>query len=298
MRDRISTAKRVTWVGFFINLVLTVLKIIVGFLGRSTAMVADGFHSLSDFVTDLIVLFFIDYSGKDKDEKHKYGYGKYETFATLLISLILFFIGLGIMYSGIMESIKFIKGEEIQEPSIITLFAALISIAFKEYLYQYTLKEGKRINNQAIIANAWHHRTDAFSSIGTALGISGAIFLGEQWKILDPLAGILVSILIIKVANEIGLPSANELLERALPKEIENKIIEIVSSHPDVRFPHNLRTRKIGYLMAMDMHIKMDKNLSFVRAHDVVTEVEIELRKQFGEQTVISIHYEPLVEKP
>ncbi len=297
MNNRVTTAKKVTWVGFFVNLGLSVLKIIVGFFGKSTAMVADGFHSLSDFVTDVIVLFFIDLSGKDKDEKHKYGYGKYETFATLLISLILLFIGLGILYNGIMESIRFLKGENIPAPSILTLVAAFVSIALKEFLYQYTLKKGKKINNQAVIANAWHHRTDAFSSIGTAVGIGGAIFLGEQWRILDPLAGILVSILIIKVANEIGLPSANELLERALPKDIENKILEIVSAHPEVQYPHNLRTRKIGYLIALDMHIKMNKDLTFVRAHDVVTEVENDLKKHFGEKTVISIHYEPLMER-
>lgn len=295
MENRVQTAKKVTWVGFYYNLFLTIAKIAAGIFGKSTAMLADGIHSLSDFVTDFIVLFFLDISGKDRDEKHRYGYGKYETFASLLISLALLLVGLGILYNGVKEVIHVIQGETIERPSIIALIAALVSIIVKEYLFRYTRAAGKKIENQAIIANAWHHRSDAFSSIGTALGISGAIFLGDKWIILDPIAGIIVSILIIKVANELGLPSANELLETALPHHIEDKILQIVNSHAEVKNPHNLKTRKIGYVIAMDMHIKLDKELSFVRAHDVVTEVEMDLRKHFGDKTLISIHYEPLI---
>ena len=228
--ERSKIARRVTWVGFFMNLALTIFKLTAGILGKSTAMVADAIHSLSDFVTDVIVIVFIGISGKAKDEDHKYGHGKYETFATLLISLALLLVGGGIMYSGIKNCIKALNGELLAEPGMLALYAALISIVLKEGLYRYTKIAGEKIDSQAVIANAWHHRSDAFSSVGTALGISGAIFLGESWRILDPLAGIVVSVFIIKVALELGMPSVHELLEKALPVATENEIVQTIVS--------------------------------------------------------------------
>lgn len=291
--ERTAVAQRVTWVGFFVNVVLTGFKLTAGILGKSTAMIADGVHSLSDFLTDVIVLVFIGISGKDRDEDHLYGHGKYETFATLLISLALLVVGFGIFWSGLNKVIDTLHGEIIEQPTIIALVAAIVSIIAKEGLYWYTKKAGAKINNQAVIANAWHHRSDAFSSIGTALGISGAIFLGETWRILDPIAGIIVSFFIIKVAFELGLPSVHELLERSLPKETVNEIAGIIQSNTEILAFHNLKTRKIGNIFAIDVHIKLDKNTSFVHSHDIATEIEINLRKRFGEKTITSIHTEP-----
>lgn len=291
--NRAKEAKKVTWIGFFINLGLSGLKIAAGFFGRSTAIMADGIHSLSDFVTDLLVIIFIDISGKDKDEDHRYGHGKYETFATLLISMVLLLVGVGIFWNGMTKVIQVTRGEVIEQPEMIALVAALLSIVLKEGLFWYTKKVGDKIKSDAVIANAWHHRSDAFSSIGTALGISGAIFLGESWRILDPVAGIIVSVFIVKVAIELGMPSIHELLERSLPAETESEIIGIIESHPDVKMQHNLKTRKIGYLYAIDVHIKLDKDISFVRSHDVATEIEKELRNKFGEKTITNIHTEP-----
>ncbi len=292
--ERSKIARRVTWVGFFMNLALTIFKLTAGILGKSTAMVADAIHSLSDFVTDVIVIVFIGISGKAKDEDHKYGHGKYETFATLLISLALLLVGGGIMYSGIKNCIKALNGELLAEPGMLALYAALISIVLKEGLYRYTKIAGEKIDSQAVIANAWHHRSDAFSSVGTALGISGAIFLGESWRILDPLAGIVVSVFIIKVALELGMPSVHELLEKALPVATENEIVQIIESNEEIKAHHNLKTRKIGNVYAIDVHIKMERDISFVHSHDIASDLEKKLREHFGEQTITNIHTEPL----
>lgn len=295
--NRVKEARKVTWVGFAVNMVLTILKIIAGFLGKSTAMIADGIHSLSDFITDLFVIIFIGISGKEKDEDHRYGHGKYETFATLLISLALILVGIGIFWSGISKIVQVVNGGVLEQPTYLALFAAIISIISKEALFWYTKIVGDKINSNAVIANAWHHRSDAFSSIGTALGISGAIFLGESWRILDPIAGVIVSFFILKVAFELGMPSIHELLERSLPQETEKSIIDVIESHPDVIFQHNLKTRKIGNIFAIDVHIKLDKDISFVKSHDVATEIEVSLREKFGEKTVTNIHTEPYVKK-
>ena len=295
--NRVKEARKVTWVGFAVNMVLTILKIIAGFVGKSTAMIADGIHSLSDFVTDVLVILFIGISDKDKDDDHRYGHGKFETFATLLISLALILVGIGIFWSGLSKIIQVFEGNILEKPTYLALVAALVSIVSKEALFWYTKIVGDKINSNAVIANAWHHRSDAFSSIGTALGISGAIFLGESWRILDPIAGVIVSVFILKVAFELGMPSVHELLERSLPKETEKSIIEIIEAHPDVIFQHNLKTRKIGNIFAIDVHIKLDKDISFVKSHDVATEIEVSLREKFGSKTVTNIHTEPYVKK-
>lgn len=291
--NRSKTAQHVTWVGFFINLLLTIFKLLAGIIGRSTAMIADGVHSLSDFVTDIIVIVFIRISVKERDEDHLYGHGKYETFATLLISLALLVVGFGILISGAMKIINTFKGEILESPTMLALIAALISIVSKELLYRYTRKIGDRIDSQAVIANAWHHRSDAFSSIGTSLGIAGAIFLGEKWRILDPIAGVVVSFFIIKVAIELGIPSVHELLEKALPVEINAEISTIILKNSEIKAFHNLKTRKIGSIYAVDVHIKLDNDVSFVHSHDIATDVEINLRKRFGENTITNIHTEP-----
>lgn len=294
MKNRAYEAKKVTIVGFFVNLILTAAKLTAGILGKSTAMVADGVHSLSDFATDIVVLAFVNISGKDSDNDHRYGHGKFETFATLIISLALLAVGLGILINGIESIVAVIRGEELSQPKMIALWAALLSIVSKEILFRYTIIVGKRINNQAVIANGWHHRSDSLSSIGTALGIAGAIYLGESWRILDPVAGVVVSFFIMKVSVDLGLPSVKELLEASLPDEVVAEIEEVIMSHPEVKRFHHLKTRKIGNAFAIDVHIKLDKEISFVASHDVATDIERAFREKYGMQTHISIHTEPV----
>ena len=294
--NRIKTIRNVTLIGSLVNLLLTVGKIIAGIIGKSSAMIADGVHSLSDLVTDIIVLIFIRISGKERDKNHQYGHGKYETFATMLISFALMIVGAGILWTGGKKVLDSINGVVIEQPGYIALYAALISIVAKEGLYWYSKLIGVKVNSQALIANAWHHRSDAFSSIGTALGISGAILLGEKWRVLDPIAGIIVSFFILKVAWDIANPSIKELLESALPEETENDIIEIIKNTPGVKGLHNLKTRKIGAIFAIEVHIKVDKNLTVESSHQIATQIEKTLRGNLGNQSHIGIHIEPFYE--
>lgn len=284
---------RTTLVGSVANLLLVVFKFIAGIVGHSAAMIADAVHSLSDFITDIIVVIFVAISGKPEDEDHDYGHGKYETLATAVIGIILFFVGVGILISGIKAIIGTLQGEPLQTPSLLALIAAVISIVVKEVLYHYTVKRGKALGSSSVVANAWHHRSDALSSIGTAIGIGGAIFLGEQWRILDPIAAVIVSLFIIKVAVELFKPCIEELLERSLPAEMEQKILDIILSTPQVSSPHHLRTRRIGSYIAIEVHIRMDGQTSLSEAHQVASDIERRLKAEFGESTHIGIHMEP-----
>ncbi len=295
--DRERKAARVTWVGFFINLILSAAKVAAGIVGRSSAMIADGIHSLSDFVTDLIVIVFIKISSKHEDSGHPYGHGKFETFATMLISFALFIVAIGIFYSGSVKIYEVLNGRIIERPTYPALIMAAVSIIVKEGLYWYTIIVGRKIDSPAVIANGWHHRSDAFSSIGTLIGISGAMFLGERWRILDPITSVIVGIFIVAVACKLARPSIQELLEVSLPKEIEAAIKEQVKETPGVKAFHHLRTRKNGNSFIIDMHIKVDPGSSIVEAHDIATHVEENLKTAFGRQTQVNIHIEPYLPK-
>ncbi len=291
--DRIKEAQRVTLIGFFANLLLSAGKIAAGIVGRSSAMLADGVHSLSDFVTDVIVIVFIRLSAKQSDNDHTYGHGKYETFATLLIAIALFAVSVGIFWESAHKIILAIEGEILPQPHLIALWAALISIVVKELLFRYTRFIGNKINSPAVIANGWHHRSDAFSSIGTAIGITGAIFLGEKWRVLDPIAGLIVSLFIVRVAYQLGKPCIDELLEHSLPANICEEIISSITSNKQVVSYSDLKTRKIGNDIAIDVHIQLDKNLTFVEAHNITTEVEEAIKATLNQNVYVNIHTEP-----
>ena len=298
MKTEISVREKeiykVTIWGSVVNFVLLTLKFVAGIVGHSSAMVADAVHSLSDFITDIVVIVFVRIAGKPQDESHDYGHGKFETLATAIIGAVLLFVGVGILVNSLKSIIAVFNGVEIDSPSIWALVAAVVSIVSKEILYQYTVFKGKKLNSKAVIANAWHHRSDAFSSLGTLIGIGGAIFLGEKWRVLDPIAAFVVSIFIIKVSVELIKPCLDELLEKSLPSEVEDKILEIILSHPEVSSPHHLRTRRIGNNIAIEAHIRMDGNMSLKDAHDVTKRIEILLKEEFGPDTHIGIHMEPV----
>ena len=288
---------KVTWIGSIVNFLLLTFKFVAGILGHSSALVADAVHSLSDFATDIIVIVFVKISGKPEDDDHRYGHGKYETLATALIGVALFAVGIGLLVSGATKVADVIKGVVLPAPSMIALVAAAVSIVAKEILYRYTVRVGKNLNSQAVVANAWHHRSDAFSSIGTLIGIGGAILLGEKWRILDPLAAIVVSAFIIKVAVDLVKPAIDELLERSLPAETEKRILDIITAFPEVSSPHHLRTRRIGNHIAIEVHLRMDGQTTLENAHTVASNVEKRLRAEFGTDTHIGIHMEPIVTK-
>ncbi|MBR2318212.1 MAG: cation transporter [Bacteroidaceae bacterium] len=291
---RENSIYRVTIAGSIVNFFLTTFKFIAGVVGHSSAMIADAVHSLSDFITDIIVIVFVRISSKPADRSHGYGHGKYETLATAIIGCVLLGVSVGILIEGIKKIIEVFNGGTIEAPGMIALVAAAISIIFKEAVYRYTIYKGKSLHSQAVIANAWHHRSDVFSSIGTLLGIGGAIFLGEKWRILDPVAAIIVSIFIAKVAFDILIRSLEELLEHSLPKDIEDEIIDIILSVEGVTAPHHLRTRRIGNNLAIEVHIRMDGDITLSRAHQMTSVVEWMLKERFGKETHVNIHTEPI----
>jgi len=292
--ERNTEASKVTWLGFWINMVLSIGKILAGVFGRSGAMLADGIHSLSDFITDVIVLVFMKLSSKDTDQTHDYGHGKFETFATFIISVALFAVAILLMISGAKKIIASLMGNVIDKPGYIALIAAAVSIISKEWLFRKTRAVGEKINSQAVIANGWHHRSDAFSSIGTLIGISGAIFLGAQWRILDPIASIIVSVFIIGVAIKLLRPAVEELTDASLSDSVEEEIATVIKSVEGVEGMHNMKTRKSGNGYIIDVHIKVDPNITVIKAHDeIASKVEDLLRENFGPQTQTSIHVEP-----
>jgi len=284
---------KVTLVGSAGNVALLAFKFIAGVMGHSSAMIADAVHSLSDFITDVIVLAFVHVSAKPQDKDHDYGHGKYETFASFIIGLALLAAATGIIVSGVAKVIDWAGGEQLAAPGWLALVAAVVSIMVKEVLYRYTVRRGKRLDSQAMIANAWHHRSDAFSSIGAALGIGGAILLGNRWTVLDPLASVVVGGILVKVSIDLLRSSMGELTEHSLSSEVEKEIEEIIRSFPDVSEPHNLRTRRIGNRIAIEAHVRMDGNTSLTAAHDRATAIEQAIRQRFGQQTHVSIHMEP-----
>lgn len=284
---------KVTIVGSIVNFLLLVFKFFAGIAGHSAAMLADAVHSLSDFITDIVVIVFVRIAGKPEDKGHDYGHGKYETLATAIIGLLLLCVGFGIFWNGASSIYTFLRGGQLESPGVVALVAALVSVVSKEILYQYTVIQGKKLNSQAVIANAWHHRSDALSSIGTAIGIGGAILLGDHWRVLDPVAAVVVSFFIMKVSVRLLIPCVDELLEKSLPEDVEKEIEQTVLSFPGVSQPHHLRTRRIGNYYAIELHVRMDGKITLEEAHSTATAIENKLKEMFGKGTHVGIHVEP-----
>ena len=284
---------QVTLAGGVVNVVLLVFKFVAGILGHSAAMVADAVHSLSDFVTDVIVIVFVHISGKPKDKSHDYGHGKYETLAMTIIGLALLVVAIGIVYGGLMKIVDWWNGQQLEAPGTLALWAALLSVVLKEAVFRYSMVKARQLKSQAVEANAWHHRSDALSSIGTAIGIGGAIFLGQRWTVLDPVASVIVGLFIIKVALYLLRDGIGDLMEHSLPEEIETEILQLADSVEGIAEPHDLRTRRIGNHYAIELHILMDGNISLCEAHDKASEVEELLRRHYGEETHVAVHVEP-----
>ena len=293
MKNREQEIRSITLWGAVVNIVLTVLKIIAGVLGRSAAMIADGVHSLSDLLSDIVVIVFTHISSKGKDRDHSFGHGKFETLATLIVSIILLAVGADLMAGGVKSIIAVVGGEVLPKPGYIALAAAIVSIVAKEILYRVTVRKGQKVNSPVVIANAWHHRSDAFSSVGSLVGIGGAILLGEKWTVLDPLASCAISVAIIVVAVKMALPSLAELLETSLPENIEKEITQTAMEVAGVNDIHELKTRRNGISFIIDAHIVVSPDMTVVEAHDIATAVEDRLREKYGNETQISIHVEP-----
>ena len=285
---------KVTLVGSIGNLVLLTFKFLAGVLGHSAAMIADAAHSLSDFVTDVIVLAFVRIGARPQDASHDYGHGKFETLATFFVALALVAAAVGIIVSGAVKFAGWLQGETLSKPGAIALWAALISIVVKELLYRYTVSRGKALNSSVVVANAWHHRSDALSSVGAAIGIGGALLLGDRWAVLDPLASIVVGAMLVKVAWDLLKGSTGELTDSSLPEETEREVEDIIRSFPQVSEPHNLRTRRIGNRIAIEVHVRMDGDMPLHEAHEIVSAMEHKLKDRFGPDALVTIHMEPV----
>lgn len=293
---RAKRANSITLLGAVINLTLLLAKFTAGILGRSQAMVADATHTLTDFATDIIVFIGIFFSKKPRDLDHPYGHGKYETIAAVLIGLALAGVGIKIGYEGGMTAWGVLTGTIIlPPPHWIAFAAALASVLLKEWLYRITMKVGRAIDSPAIVANAWHHRSDALSSIGTTVGIGGAVFLGAQWSILDPLAALVVSFFILKAAYQITRSALGDLIDTAVPKEKQEEILTLARTLPGVKDPHRLRTRKVGPVLVMELHIRVDPGLSVLEGHEIASSVEHSMKAHFGNDAIVTVHVEPFM---
>lgn len=293
MPTRVQRITRITVFGTIVNTLLLAFKFLAGILGGSAAMLADAVHSLSDFLTDIVVLVFVKISNRPADRKHSYGYGKYETLATLCIGIALLAVGIGIAVDGVEKIIQVWNGETLAQPGWIAFWAAIASIALKELTYWLTIRVAKQVDSEALRANAWHHRSDALSSIGTGLGIGGAILLGQKWTILDPIAALIVSVFIVLTALRLTYGAIGEFLEQSLPEENENEIRAIVAADKELSELHHLCTRRLGNRVAIEMHLRMPGNTPLTIAHRHASAIEQQLKQRFGDQTHINIHLEP-----
>ncbi|MBO7561849.1 MAG: cation transporter [Bacteroidales bacterium] len=284
---------KVTLVGSVGNAALLAFKFVAGIVGHSSAMIADAVHSLSDFLTDIVVLIFVGISSKPQDETHDYGHGKFETVASFLIGLALLGAAVGIVVSGALKFARWLSGETLEMPGKLALWAALVSIVVKEALYRYTAAKGKRLDSQAVVANAWHHRSDALSSVAAALGIGGAIVFGGRWTVLDPLASIVVGIMLAIVSLKLLKVSIGELTDKSLPSADENDIMKIISSVSGVSEPHHLKTRRLGNRISIEAHVRMDGGITLEDAHGRATDIEHKLKERFGKDTHVTLHMEP-----
>ena len=278
----------------FVNMILFAFKLVAGIVGRSGAMVADAVHSASDFATDIVVLAFVRISAKPRDNDHKWGHGKYETLASLIIGVALFAVGVEILMDSALKIKAVANGEVLPRPGVIAIIAAAVSIVVKEALYQWSVYVARKVESPSVKANAWHHRSDALSSVGTLLGIGTAYFLGEKWRIADPIAAIVVAALIMNVSITLCRTALAELLEKSLPKAVEEEILSIILSVPNVHKPHNLRTRRIGANIAIEVHIRVEGTMTVHDSHEISRQIEDALRSRFGEQTAVAIHIEPI----
>ena len=288
-----SPERKITHLSIWINIVLTALKLAAGIFGRSQALVADAIHSLSDFATDIAVLIGLRFTAKPVDKDHAYGHGKYETIVAAIIGLALAYVGIRIAGSAIERIFHAMHGDPLTMPSVYAFWAAVLSIALKEWLYRATMKVARTTGSASLVANAWHHRSDAFSSIATAAGVGAAAFLGDDWLILDPIAALFVSVFLLKIAWRIIREQVGDLTDQSLAPEVCEEILALARGIPGISEPHKLRTRMVGRIPVIDMHIRMRADLPLRQAHDIATTLEHTLQQRFGKETIANLHLEP-----
>lgn len=277
---------RVTWVSIATNMILSLAQLIIGFIGHSQALIADSVHTLSDLTSDFLVLVVTRHSNKGADEDHPYGHTRYETLATSVLAILLLGVAVGIAFSAFD---RIINPTGIT-PSMLTLWVAAITIAGKEGLYHFTLYTAHKVKSRLLEASAWHHRSDAISSVIVLIGIAGAI-LG--WPIFDPLAAIAVAMMIAHIGWKLGYHSVQELADAGLEPEKISAIKDVIKHIDGVEELHMLRTRRMGHNALVDVHILVDARLSVSEGHQISESVEYALIKQFDEINDVTVHIDP-----
>ena len=285
--QRYQQTKQVTIVGALVNIVLAVLKIIVGYIGHSQALVADGVHSLSDLLTDILVIVAAKHAAQDADADHPYGHGRFETVFTVALGSFLIIVGGGIAIDAVR---RVAEPDSLLQPTFWTLLVAAASIASKEILYQYTIRVAKKLRSNMLRANAWHHRTDAISSIIVFIGIGGTL-LGMGY--LDAVAAVGVALLIGKIGWDLCAQSIRELVDTALDPDRVETIEQTIQSVPGVKKLHMLRTRQMGGNALVDVHIQVDPKLSVSEGHFISEKVRARLINQVDEVTDVMVHIDP-----
>ncbi len=293
-RQRIDEANWITVVGLVMNVALTGIKLAAGVVAHSAAIIADAVHSLSDLSTDVALLWGLRAAARPVDADHHYGHGKTDTLVSVGIGIFLCLLAGGILWHSLLQIHDVMAGGRLAQPGIVVCFVAALSVASKEWLYRRTVAIAHKVHSQGMVANAWHHRTDAFSSVAVMLGVAGAIFLGEPWRVLDPIAAAAVSVFILHAGVTVTRAGIDELLEQALSEETQGEIFELCRSVQGVARPHKLRTRRIGHRVAIEIHICVAPTLSIIEAHNCATAVEEVLKGRFGPETFTSVHVEPL----
>jgi cation diffusion facilitator family transporter len=288
-RRQAGVVKRVTWIGFAINIALSAFKLLAGVFGHSQAMVADAVHSLSDCVTDVVVLVGVAFWTKPPDASHPHGHKRIETIVTTLIGVALAAVGAGIIFNALLT----LKEAHNVTPSIVAFIAAMVSIAVKEGLYRWTVFMGKQVKSSAMIANAWHHRSDAFSSIPAAIAIAGAVLI-PKWQFLDHVGAVVVSVFILQAAWKISWPALMQLVDVGAPRKDCEKIKQIAISTKGVKVVHALRTRYVGAELQADLHVLVDGSLTVKEGHDIAEEVKKRLLDNGPDVIDVTVHVEPI----
>jgi cation diffusion facilitator family transporter len=288
-------AEHATLIGAAVNILLSGLKLAVGVVATSGALVADGVHSLSDLVTDAAVLLGIRAAQRPPDTNHAYGHGRYETISALFVGAMLLAAAVGILLHSWSRIAGALAGDTLNSPGPVAIVVAAASIVAKEIMFHITRRIGRSSGSPALVANAWHHRSDAMSSVATLAGVGGAALLGTQWNILDPAAAGVVACMIGWVGVKTALTALREMTDHALPPSDHAEIERLVLSVPGTSDPHNLKTRRLGSDVSIEVHFRVDGEISVNDGHDIASEVETKIREKFGESSTIITHVEPTI---
>ena len=290
-------AEHATLIGAAVNILLSALNLFVGVVATSGALVADGVHSLSDLVTDAAVLLGVRAAQRPPDTNHAYGHGRYETLAALFVGAMLLAAAVGILLHSGSRIADALAGATLPSPRPVAIGVAATSIIAKEIMFHVTRKIGRSGGSPALVANAWHHRSDALSSVATLVGVGGATLLGARWNILDPAAAGIVAFMIAGVGTNTVITALREMTDHSLPQSDHAAIKAIVLSVPGTGDPHNLKTRRLGSDVSIEVHFRVDGEISVNDAHNIASEVEARIRREFGESSTIITHVEPTLDR-